>query len=91
MTTITHDKLDDLRCDYLHRVQESFGRAIDVVQAFRDLSKLRPDDTELRGLTEILCGVLKSLLNTVTVKVAANGMAADWEKLFGDCTHGESE
>lgn len=87
----TRAAIDQLRGEYLEKVREAFGKAIDVIQRFRDLANEHPDDSELRGLTEILCGVLKSLLNTVTVKVAANGMAADWEKLFGDCTHGESE
>lgn len=91
MTNITHESLDGLRDDYLHKVQDAFGKAIDVVQSFRELARRHPDDTELKGLTEILCGVLKQLLNTVTVKIAANGMAVDWERLFGDCGHDDGK
>lgn len=87
----TRAAIDQLRGEYLEKVREAFGKAIDVIQRFRDLANEHPDDSELRGLTEILCGVIKQLLNTVTVKVAANGMAADYDKLFGECGNVEGE
>lgn len=57
---------------------------------FRALADRHPADTELRGLTQMLCGVIRQLLNTTTCKIAANGMAAEWERLFGsECERGE--
>lgn len=82
--------IDQLRDEYLIKVQSAFGNAIDVVQSFCDLAKQHPDDAELRGLTEILCRTVKQLLNTVTCKVAANGMAADWDRLFAEFGSEES-
>lgn len=84
--------IDQLRDEYLNKVREAFGKAIDIVQSFRDLSAHHPDDLELQSLTALLCGIIRQLLNTVTCKVAANGMAADWERLFEECEHhGEGE
>ena len=87
----TRAAIDQLRDEYLIKVQSAFGNAIDVVQSFCDLAKQHPDDAELRGLTEILCRTVKQLLNTVTCKVAANGMAADYDKLFMECGNDEGE
>ena len=87
---ITHDRLLELRQEYLAKVQAAFGMAVDVVQSFRELSQRHPDDNELRDLTDKLCSILRQLLNTVTVKVAANGMLLDWDKLFRECRHDDS-
>lgn len=82
--------LEQLRGEYLDKVRDAFGKALDLVRDFREMAERHPDDVELRGLVEILCGVVKQLLNTVTVKVAANGMAADWDRLF-ECRHDDGE
>ncbi len=81
--------LDLLREQYLGNVRVAFAKAQEVIQSFRDLSAQHPDDVELAGLTEILRATIKQLLNTVTCKVAANGIAADWDRLFG--TEGEHD
>ncbi len=86
------DAIDLLRERHLERVREAFARALDVLQSFQELAAQNPDDTELQGLTQILCSVMRQLLNTVTCKIASNGMAADWDKLFeSECEHGNSD
>jgi len=85
-------EINVLRAQYLERVQAAFSKAVDIVNEFRSLAAQHPEDVELVGLTEILCGTVKQLLNTVTCKVAANGIAADWDRLFcEDSQRGDGE
>lgn len=79
---LDHDKIEELRQQHLEKCQVLFGLALDLVYQFRRMAMAHPDDVELSDLTRTLYATIRCLLNTVTCKVIANGMAADWERLF---------
>ena len=84
-------EIDQLRRKQLETVQVAFGKALDLVTDFRDLAAQHPNDVELVTLVGILYGTVIQLLNTVTLKIITNGMAADWDKLVERNAHGDSD
>jgi hypothetical protein len=76
------DMVERVRKEKLEECRVAFGVALDIVLQFRALARANPDDVELRKLTDNLSVIFRCLLDTVTCKVLANGLAADWERLF---------
>jgi len=66
----------------LEATRAAFAVALGTVQLLQEMSAANPDNTELKTLTETLHVTMKRLLNTVTCKIIANGLAADWELLL---------
>ena len=79
---LDRDMVERVRREKLEQCRVAFGVAFNIVLQFRGLSKANPDDIELMKLTDNLSVIFRCLLDTVTCKVLANGLAADWERLF---------
>lgn len=80
---IDRAQVEECRARQLQKCKIVFGLALDLVGRFRELAAEHPEDDELMALVNDLNALTQRLLQTVTCKVIANGMAAEYDHLFG--------